>query len=424
MTRSELSAVFSMPPSEAIAWLRSKDLQISFDYREVWGEAHLRTFTVAKVMKLDLLKDLHDSLTRALEQGIPFKEWHENIRPTLAAKGWYGRREIVNPETGEVKTITIGARRLNTIYETNLRSAYNHGRWVHQRRSPTMEYWRYTSALLPTTRPSHRAMHGRIYPRDHPFWAANYPPNGYNCKCKVRAYSKKMLERRGWQISDDYEPIADPGFAHPPGNPLSSVWEGKILHLPHPIAEPAKIEKKLSDLYDGAFDHDPRIRDILLRHKPLFLYEADDRKRAPVSYRPKSKTIIYRGDADLSAIRHEAGHLLDHLTGWSSRRLLRYLRRDALRWDVAALNPILDKHRDPQLHDLFYLTSGGKAGIPTRDETDLHKEALIHLEAFANFFQYHISGNEEALEILRRFFPESLERFERLLDEIKQDKRL
>jgi SPP1 gp7 family putative phage head morphogenesis protein len=424
MKRSELSAIFSMPPDEAVAWLRKKKLRLSWDYTEVWGEAHRRTFTVAKIMKLDLLGDIHRSLTEALEQGKPFREWQEELRPTLAAKGWYGKTEVINPETGEVKTITVGAHRLRTIYESNMRSAYNYGRYLHQSRSKTLTYWMYVSALLPTTRPSHRAMHGSVYPREHPFWTAHYPPNGYNCKCKVRAYSKSMIERRGLRVKEDYEPFADPGFSHPPAGGLDRVWERKILDAPKKIRPLAKMQREMVELYEKSFEADEEIRKTMLANRPEIIPAL--RKEAGYRYDSRSRRhIIYvpAHGVDLATMRHESGHAADHMMGIASRRLSDLLQSDveAMKSHRPSIKQALIEHFDDDvaMHDLFYLSTDKWVGYPTREDDYFSKEKK-HLEAFANFFEIYLSADKKRIKMVDRWFPDSWRAFLSMLEALRR----
>ena len=422
MPKRDLSALFGMEPKEAVVYLQKKKIRTSWDYREIWGEAHHRTFTVAKIMKADLLRDIHDSLTKALKDGTPFKEWHKQLKPTLIAKGWYGRTEVFNPDTGEFKTITVGSRRLKTIYETNMRSAYNYGRYQHLRQSG-MPYWMYVSALLPTTRDTHRAMHGAVYPKEHPFWSANYPPNGYNCKCKVRGYTEQMLKQRGIKPREHYETIADPGFTHSPATaPLSDVWGEKILNAPASIKDLERAEKRVSDMYDAAFDVDPDIRRIMRRKRPVItIHERDKYEGFYVVHR--EVISFWHKPVSLATLRHESGHRLDHVSGWISRSIQTPVIIDgaALKRKNAEISKTLKNHEDDmQLQDLFYLSSKGEAGyIVTREDVTHMTQSLLAKEAFANFFQFYLLGDTAKLAIIQTYFPNSYAKFIEILSEIK-----
>lgn len=206
---------FKLTPEELVAYLKSKGYKLTFDYDELIKDAHNKTFTVAKVMREDLLRDIHESLIEAMKTGENFKTWKEKIIPTLQKKGWWGEQEIVNPETGEVKEIIVNSRRLKTIYSTNMRVSYQKYRYKQMMELPLSTYWMYRSALLENTRTSHAALHGTVLHRDHPFWKTNYPPNDWNCKCNVTAHSKRDLEKRGLSVATgDIESIASEDWAY------------------------------------------------------------------------------------------------------------------------------------------------------------------------------------------------------------------
>ena len=201
MSKTKPSFDFSLKPSEAIEYLKNKGYKLTFDYDEMMHEAHHKAFTVAKVTRLDLLHDIYSSIDKALGSGQTFASWKKELEPTLVKKGWIGKKEIVNPKTGEVKTITVDGHRLKNIFKTNIRVARSVGRYKQQRTGKLTEYWRYIGGLSENPRDGHLAKNGMVLHRDDPWWSTNYPPNGWGCKCRVRAYSKKQLDKRGWSVA-------------------------------------------------------------------------------------------------------------------------------------------------------------------------------------------------------------------------------
>ena len=217
---------FNLAPQKAIEYLQNKGLKLSFNHEEIIKNAHDKAFTVAKVTRADLLNDIHAALLDSLEKGTPFGEFKKNLKPLLTAKGWWGEKDIMNPATGEVKKVNINSRRLKNIFDTNMRTAYNTARYEQMSKLPLSVYWRYESALLASTRDDHAARHGTIKHRDDPWWENNSPLNGWGCKCKTRAVSKKYIEKKGWKITEGaIEDIADKEWRYDTrkGNKLSKI---------------------------------------------------------------------------------------------------------------------------------------------------------------------------------------------------------
>ena len=198
-----ISFDFGLTPEAVLEYLRGKGYTLTFDYDELIKEAHHKAFTVAKVTKLDLLEDIHASLLDAMQNGTGFREWKEKITPVLKEKGWHGEVDSINEETGEVKTIYVGSRRLRNIFKTNTRVAYNVGRYRQQRSLKSAVYWCYSAVMDAVTRPSHSERHNTVLHRDDPWWKINYPPNGWGCRCKVRAYTLAQVLKRGWKVLTD-----------------------------------------------------------------------------------------------------------------------------------------------------------------------------------------------------------------------------
>lgn len=219
---------FFAKPDDLVAKFKAKSPEVHFDYDEIAHEAHKRVFTIAKMTNLDLLKDMQNSLATAFHKGITFNEWKKDIIQHLKKSGWWGDVEIKNPKTGEVKNIFVGSRRLKRIFDTNIRTSYAGARKQSLDES-SLEYYRYSAVLDSHTRVSHRAMHGVILKKDDPFWKKNFPPNGWNCRCTVRGYSKKQIERMGLTPLDNTPPnITDKDFAYDmSGADLDDVFKEK-----------------------------------------------------------------------------------------------------------------------------------------------------------------------------------------------------
>lgn len=178
----------------------SKKPELHFDYDEIKFEAHQRAFTVAKVTQIDLLSDIQTSLENAFVEGQSYQSWVKELKPTLQKHGWLGKVVVQNPDTKDQKEIFVGASRLKKIFYTNTRTAYQQSRARAQEQSSD-EYLRYVCILDSRTRHTHAALHGLILKKKDPFWEKNYPPNGWNCRCRVDSYSKDDLDEFGFKES-------------------------------------------------------------------------------------------------------------------------------------------------------------------------------------------------------------------------------
>lgn len=192
-----------LAPTAAINFLKKKGYKIGFNWTDVWKREHQIAFTVAKAMKTDLLQDIKQSLEDALEKGVPFQKWKENIQPILERKGWWGKKELVNPHTGLKEEVQLGSpRRLSIIYDTNVRMAYAAGHWeAFEENKKAAPFLRYVCVMDGRTREEHRQWHNTVLPVDHPFWETHYPPNGWRCRCSVIAYSQYDLDKEGLSVT-------------------------------------------------------------------------------------------------------------------------------------------------------------------------------------------------------------------------------
>lgn len=259
----------ALPPEEAVAYFRQKGYAIGFDYRDVWQAQHQAAFTVAKVMQLDLLQDIRAEVDRALAEGTTLREFQQRLIPTLQTKGWWGRRERLDPLTGKVREVQLGSpRRLKTIYDTNLRTAHSEGQWQRiQERKEAFPYLQYDGANSEHPRLQHKAWDGLVLPVDDPFWQTHLPVKEWGCKCRVIPMTRGQLQRQGLEVGKSPKvPTAPyvnartgeiqqiplgvhPAFNYPPGTRRASLNRHLVEKLEG--ATPALARSAIADLVQG-----------------------------------------------------------------------------------------------------------------------------------------------------------------------------
>ena len=139
---------------------------------------------------------------------------------------------------------------------------------------------------------AHRALDGKCFPVDHPFWHTWFPPNGHRCRCGVDSLSTKQVEDRGLVVETEL-----PGKIEVPGH-------GLVDPMPPPgwRSSPA-----LRASVDAAGDRARRAMDAspLLRADPAGLVR-DDAKRAAVIERftamPPAKVAAQLGETPVFAV--------------------------------------------------------------------------------------------------------------------------
>lgn len=63
-------------------------------------------------------------------------------------------------------------------------------RWVNSTRKHTPPYFEYVTKKDNRVRPAHQYLDGIIRRQDDNFWNTFMPPNGWNCRCKIKSYPK------------------------------------------------------------------------------------------------------------------------------------------------------------------------------------------------------------------------------------------
>jgi hypothetical protein len=254
-----------LPPAEAIGYFQQKGYRIGFDYRDVWQQEHQAAFTVAKAMHLDLLADLRAGVNGALANGTTIGDFKKQLQPLLQAKGWWGRKEVVDPVTGDTQLAQLGSpRRLQRIFDTNLATSYSEGQWERiQRNKGLFGFLEYVRSAAAHPRPSHLAYAGLVLPADDPFWQRHLPVKEWGCKCTVIQHTGYSLERGGLKVGQAPAEVmrayvnprtgesslvpdgVDPAFNYPPGGRRANL--GRLLMEKADTASAATAARVLRD---------------------------------------------------------------------------------------------------------------------------------------------------------------------------------
>ena len=306
-----------LPPKEAIEFFRQKGYAVGFDHRDVWQEQHQAAFTVAKVMQLDLLQDIRAEIDRALANGTTLQTFQRELEPSLKARGWWGRRLIQDPQTGEMVEAQLGSpRRLKVIYDTNLRTAHSEGQWQRiQDNKTAFPFLEYDGRNSEHPRLDHSAWDGLVLPVDDPFWLSHFPVKAYGCKCRGIPRTARQLERNGRKVgtapnvpvvpylnkrTGEVQEIpagVDPSFHYRPGGRRAALAQHLVDKLEAAPAELAKAS--VADLVAG---------------KTFATWYAKPAGSFPLAYLPRKTAERLGARTQLLALSEEtlAKQLLDH----------------------------------------------------------------------------------------------------------------
>lgn len=228
----------SLEFAEASQFFRNKLNLPSERWADVWKAQHNSAFTIAGAMETDLLADMRSIVDRSIAEGKSLTWFKSNFKDLVKKHGW--------DHTG------TASWRANIIYSTNVRQAYNAGRYQQLQ---TFEFWRYKHGDSLSPRPLHAEKDGWILPKDSPFWQVWFPQNGWECKCKVFGETSRSLKRKGLEVRDepnidtyewtdkatgqihDVPKGIDPGFDYSPGQVDTAKQIKKVADAKPPLAE-------------------------------------------------------------------------------------------------------------------------------------------------------------------------------------------
>jgi SPP1 gp7 family putative phage head morphogenesis protein len=188
---------------EAVLWFRARLPKLKdVDFRRLVNETHHTAQAFASKAQLDLTNQVWAGIDSALESGTTFADFKKRITEAVQT-AWGGQGQ---PD----------ASRLETIFRTNVQTAYGAGR-VEQLQDPDVlesrPFWRYSAIHDSRTSVICRDCDGTVLPANHPWWSTHQPPMHHRCRCTIIAMRPAPAERRGITV-DPTDIEASPGFGN------------------------------------------------------------------------------------------------------------------------------------------------------------------------------------------------------------------
>lgn len=254
------TAYGSVPFVEQSEFYRRKIPTPTAGWTDIYNAEHDYAAVVAGANRREIIEDFAMVIQDFIDNGKTLDQFRTEFDRIVAQYGWdyHGGRNW----------------RSRIIYETNLRSSYQAGRYRQlQELTSVMPYWQYVhSDAVTHPRLEHVGWNGLILHHSDPWWKTHFPINAWGCQCTVIARSEADLKRlkrtsdRAPAIEWEERLIGkhgnnprmvrvpkgiDPGFEHIPGAsrlesqvppPLSSESgqnkaSRRITYIPH-RAEP------------------------------------------------------------------------------------------------------------------------------------------------------------------------------------------
>jgi len=205
------SSVDPTNPLAAIDYFRSKALMTDEAFEEDAAANHAKSFMLAGVADLDVIDHVFRELDKSIATGTDFREFKASCKESLE-NAWGGT--VANP-----------GWRLETIFRTNIQSAYQAGRYKEAREGQADRPYGFFS-FVDDDRQSDICgdladqFEGKAIALDDPIWNKVWPPNHYNERTDVvtltegEALEQGVLDHEDVPDSEDVE-VAE-GFDQTP----------------------------------------------------------------------------------------------------------------------------------------------------------------------------------------------------------------
>jgi hypothetical protein len=214
--------------AEAVKAIRERVPIPDEEWKKISEAEQEYAFKVANVNAADIVTQVLDALTAAVEQGRTFDDFKADVGPMLE-ESWGGEDPGL----------------LGTVFETNVMGSYSAGRQEIYT-SPTVKkarpYWRFSTIGDDRVSEICEPCEGVILPQDHDWWDGHTPLLHHRCRHTVDALSEAEAQDEG--ITRNPPSVhAAPGFGKRSTRSAGRDWTPDLLGYPEEVRE--VVEEKI-----------------------------------------------------------------------------------------------------------------------------------------------------------------------------------
>lgn len=207
---------------EAIAEIIRKKPQLKSVLANAAPDLRARAFTVAGVTDLQVVTDVWQSIQDGIQNKTSFEDWQASVGPKLEEQ-WGGKKP----------------GRLETIWRTNLQSAFSAARW-RQMNDPLAKelrpYVQFDATIDTRTSDVCYKCAGTIAHLDSDWVRSHTPPLHFNCRSSWITLDEEEAAQAG--ITTELpEDLAQSGFGRPPPDDAPDHYQPDLDSYPDTIRE-------------------------------------------------------------------------------------------------------------------------------------------------------------------------------------------
>lgn len=176
-------AGFTNAFEQAVDWFTDQVPVTDEMFKKMRGKYRRRAFHIAGVNDLEVVTQAWEAVSDALAKGETLADFKTRLGDEL--------QDAWGEDNGY---------RLDTIFRTNVQSAYNAGRYRQQTDPAVLSlrpYWKFSTVLDTRTSTYCTGCQGVILPASDPWWETHQPPLHFNCRSTLISLTEAQAVQRG-----------------------------------------------------------------------------------------------------------------------------------------------------------------------------------------------------------------------------------